>query len=91
MKAQLIKASGEKSDFIPATGKRFTLEELQKAVGGYIEIMYLKDRVMIMNEEAKLKVGMNPNAAATELASGKIGSWEVILGDIVLAPYEMIN
>jgi hypothetical protein len=34
-----IKADGTVTKVTPATGKKFTLEEMQKFVGGYIEIV----------------------------------------------------
>lgn len=39
--AKVIKAAGAISDVQPKNGKFFELEELQKVVGGYIEIIDL--------------------------------------------------
>ncbi|UVV58215.1 DUF3846 domain-containing protein [Bacteroides thetaiotaomicron] len=41
----------------PANGSEFRLEEMQKMVGGIIEIVYFDDNtVMVINEEGKLLV-----------------------------------
>jgi hypothetical protein len=64
---------------VEASGKKWSLEELQALVGGYIQIIYLKDDVqhglplknptttqaLVMDEEGKLK-GKNVNILATE-------------------------
>ena len=48
----------------PANGKKFTLKELQKFVGGYIELVPCADRVAYCNEEGRLN-GLPPNALAS--------------------------
>lgn len=51
----------------PENGKDFSLKELQGFVGGHIEIVPLtKDRLMVVNEEGKLK-GLPLNLVATEI------------------------
>lgn len=49
-------------------GKTYSLEELQKFVGGYIQILYLADRqlCMVVNEEGKIH-GLPINPVATRL------------------------
>ena len=62
--ATLIKTDGTVTTVEPRNGKSFCLEELQHAVGGYIEAVYLPDgKVMIVNEEGKLD-GLPQNIAA---------------------------
>lgn len=52
---KLIKPDGSLEDYPPA-GKHYTLEELQQAVGGYIEILHVeKGFLMVVNEQGKLK------------------------------------
>ena len=86
--AQLIKASGETATVAPKNGRSFTLEELQKLVGGYIENVYLDDgRIMVLNEEGKLE-GLAVNEAATVMANGVILPWDVIVGDAVVGTLE---
>ncbi|MBZ0201580.1 MAG: DUF3846 domain-containing protein [Ignavibacteria bacterium] len=43
MTALLIKSSGEKISITPENGIIFSLKELQKHVGGYIEMLLTKD------------------------------------------------
>ena len=49
--ATLVKENGDKIEIAPANRKMFELEEVQKLVGGYIEIVHLgKGDVMIRDE-----------------------------------------
>lgn len=68
-KAQLIKASGEVIPVEPENGTDFKLEELNRFVEGYIEVIHpphQDGKIMIINEEGKLK-GLPYNAAATAI------------------------
>ena len=49
----VIRTSGEITELKPK-GKKVSLEEMQKVVGGYIEMVTLKNKVLICNEEGKL-------------------------------------
>ena len=73
----VYKADGS-SESVAPEGKTFTLTQMQKIVGGLIEIVRLKDGTcLIINEEGKL-VGLDYNAAATKLAR------EVLYGDYIV-------
>jgi hypothetical protein len=72
--------------------KVFTLEELQKQVDGYIELLPLKrvpefkltDAIMVMNEEGKL-LGLPMNQMATDLLTRNYPkSTDVIVGDVLI-------
>ncbi len=66
--ASIYKANGEVVTLEPKNGKTFSLEELQQAVEGFIQIVYLNPNfVMIMDEEGKLN-GKEVNERATEVA-----------------------
>ena len=53
--AEIIKTDGTRTATTPANGEYFTLEEMQAAVGGMVEIIELDDKQsMILNEEGKL-------------------------------------
>jgi hypothetical protein len=53
--ATLIKANGEEKNVFPNNKKDFQLDELQKFVGGLIEIVKTKDgKTMVINEEGKI-------------------------------------
>ena len=74
--ALILRTDGSEEEVSPASGKTFSLEELQTIVGegtdegrGYIEIVPCKDKkhIIVLNEEGKL-LGLPINARASELA-----------------------
>lgn len=55
--ATLIRATGEQMTVKPASGGKFTLEELQGFVSGFIERIDLENgKAMYVNEDAKAAV-----------------------------------
>lgn len=65
--ATLYKTDGTKVEVSPANGKDFKYDELKNFVGGYIEIVNLgKKKVMVVNEEGKL-IGLPANNEATRI------------------------
>ena len=84
--ATLIKAHGREQNVTPANGEKFTLEEMQGYVGGYIEIIGLPDgSQLILNEEGKLK-GLEPNLKASLLArKAGIHPSDYVVGDVLIA------
>lgn len=83
-KTLLIKASGEWEIITPENGEKFTLEELQKYVGGYIEYIRLpKKEALVVNEEGTLLgLPLNPMVSA---AYG-----HPIVGDVVYGPAKLL-
>ena len=84
--ATLLKTDGIGTEVEPKNGTDFQLEELQKFVGGYIEIIQLNDgRIMVVNEEGKLQ-SLEMNDEATEIATEHHalfdGDW--ICGDVLI-------
>jgi len=82
---KLIRADGTVQDY-PPKGSTYSLQEMQTAVGGYIEIIRLgEDHLMVLNEEGKLN-GLPHNDLATRLCRpGQEtfdGDW--IAGDVVV-------
>jgi uroporphyrinogen-III decarboxylase len=74
--ALILRTDSSEEEVSPASGKTFSLEELQTIVGegtdegrGYIEIVPCKDKkhIIVLNEEGKL-LGLPINARASELA-----------------------
>jgi Domain of unknown function (DUF3846) len=66
-----------------------TLEEMQKAVGGYIEVLNIRwlDRpaMMILDEDGKRKGRqMNVKATYTALTTSFIADDDFIVGDVVI-------
>ena len=65
--AQIIKSNGQTTEVTPKNGTDFSLEELQTIVGGWIEIVNLRDgRLLCLDEEGKLK-GKERNHVATDI------------------------
>ena len=65
--ASWIKADGKTVDLLPENGTRFTLKELQEAVGGTVDIIYLPGgEIMAVNDNGKLE-GLPMNDEATDI------------------------
>lgn len=65
--ARIIKTDGTERNVEPKNGSDFSLGELKEIVGGFIEIVTLKNRqLMVVNEEGML-IGMPYNIKASEL------------------------
>lgn len=76
----------------PDNGTDYTLEELQSIVDGYIEVINLDDkRIMIVNEEGKYR--FNRNQKATELAHSKraIFANDYIVGNAIVMNNELLK
>lgn len=89
--ATLLKADGPIVERIqtvrPATGRTFTLKELQAFVGGDIEIVRTNDpnRWDVVNQDGK-RLGLPINELATSGYHAAGGMpWDVIVGDVLTA------
>lgn len=94
MEAKIYKQSGRVARVSPSNGTDFTLRELQGIVGGYIELVHLGNgSVMVINEEAKGKIGTTINMSATRIAREHQAIWErdCIVGDALVCPTEMVR
>lgn len=90
MKAKIYKADGTIIETAPANGIDFQLEELQKIVGGYIEIVSLLDNeIMVINEEGKL-TDLPINENATEIYNEADGFYDYIVGDVLVCDSSMV-
>lgn len=86
----LIKAIGQEEEVKP-TGKKFSLDELQKFVGGYIDIIKLPSgRFLYINDEGKL-LGLPINEKATKIWKEEypidkfpFNNDELVVGDVLL-------
>ena len=84
MKAKILKTTGEVLEVEPKNKTDFSLEELQEIVGGYIEIVQLGDRkVMVVNEEG-VYMKLPINTKATNLYNS------VIVGDVLICKSNQI-
>ena len=82
--ATLIRASGETLEVTPANGKEFTLAELQRFVGGFIELIPAPGgRLMFLDEDGK-RNRKPVNAAATAIVRHWLASDDEIVGDVIL-------
>ena len=89
MKAEIIKANGDRMFVEPENKATFTLDELQGFVGGYIEIAETKDgRLLVINEEGKLNK-LPTNGIAT--AYYKYGKKDAIVGDVIIINKDQIR
>lgn len=90
--AYLITEGCEVSQITPDNGTDFTLEEVQKYVDGYIEVVTLTDvQIMIVNEEGKYNKGCNQIATAIAHLHRAIYGRDYIAGDAVICPSKMLR
>lgn len=79
--ATLIKTDGSKLEIQPQNGLDFQLDELQKFVDGYIEIINLHNGdILVINDNGKDV--LDSNETATEIAHkhNAIFGWDYICG-----------
>lgn len=91
-KAYIISESGDVREIKPENGTDFSLEEAQQAVDGYIEVVYLNDKqIMIVNEEGKFTKKCNQVATAIARLNRALFNFDYISGDVILCPSEMLE
>lgn len=78
--AIVLKSDGSKERDV----KINSLKQMQELVGGYVEFVYLNDKVLIVNEEGLL-FGLPRNNQATEIAG------HPIVGDAILCGINELN
>ena len=89
--AQVIKSSGEVIEIKPDNGTDFYLEELQAIVGGYIEVVSLRDgRLIVCDEEGKLK-GKDRNHKATDILQAAMPTHDFVVGDVLVCGVDEIK
>lgn len=91
-KAIFIPAEGEPNIIAPQNGTDFTLEELQKAVDGYIEIVKLmNNKILVINDEGKFSKPVNQIASILAHMHKAISAIDYICGDVIFCPSEMVK
>lgn len=93
-----IKAGMEAVEVMPQNKNFFQLEELQKIVGGYIQIIYLKKHLdsngnplaLICNENGKNEKLIR-NYHATLIWEANYGRSDYMVGDILITPQKYLN
>lgn len=81
-------------EIIPENGKDFKLEELQRYVKGYIEIVRCKnpDFIAVVDEEGKLKENSYINTLATAVAHQVVGNFnDWLAGDVIFCRSSMVK
>ncbi|MGB1269878.1 MAG: DUF3846 domain-containing protein [Flavobacteriaceae bacterium] len=78
--AVVLKSNGSRERDV----KINSLKQMQELVGGYVEFVYLNDKVLIVNEEGLL-YGLPRNNQATEIAG------HPIVGDAILCGVNELN
>lgn len=95
--AKIYKTDGTKEDVFPKENGKFSLEEMQEIVGGYIETIDLPSgMVMVLNEEGKLE-GLEKNEVATEIWKREFpiedypdNNDELVVGNVLLTDPEFL-
>ena len=89
--AKIIYPDKESEDYTPKNGRTFELEEMQKIVGGLIEIVHLNDgRLMIVNEEGLLQ-GLPVNIEATNILRRDHSTTQFIVGNAIVCDGDMVE
>ena len=89
--AKIIYTDKEAEDYTPKNGKTFELDEMQGIVGGYIEIINLKDgRMMIIDEEGKSK-DKAVNIPATNILRCDHYTTDYIVGTAIVCNADMVK
>ena len=73
----------------PANGTDFSIDELNEFVDGYIEILHIGDKLLVCNEEGKLK-NLQYNATATCLINAA-GIKDYIVGNALFCDKDKIK
>jgi len=83
--ARLIKPDGTEETVVPANGKKFTLEELQKHVGGYIQLLPGCGNTKILFDEEGLFKRLPRNLVATQFCiNGGFPCYSVLVGNVLI-------
>jgi hypothetical protein len=83
--AKLIKADGITLEIRPKNGTDYQLEELQKYVDGYIDIINLRNgSLMVVNDDGKGRFPTNLKATQIAHENGAIWIGDWIDGDVVM-------
>ena len=89
--AKIIYTDKEAEDYTPKNGKMFELDELQGIVGGWIEIIRLKDgRIIVINEEGKSK-DKAVNIPATNIMRRDHYTTDYIVGTAIVCDDDMVD
>jgi hypothetical protein len=87
--AVIMTVNGALEPCEPANGLHFTLEEMQRAVGGHVESLeFEKQLVLLFNEEGgPTMLNLPPNRLAIQWAA-KHGQQHLLYGPVVLCHFQ---
>lgn len=89
--ATIYRANGTKEEVTPKNGMDFKLKELQKIVGGVIDIIGLDNgKIMVINDEGKLMY-LPINMEATEMYQSFYNTDDFIVGDVLVCEDEEVQ
>ena len=89
--AKIIYTDKEEEDYTPKNGKTFELDELQGIVGGWIEIIRLKDgRIIVIDEDGKSK-DKAVNIQATNIMRRDHYTTDYIVGTAIVCDDDMVD
>lgn len=89
MQSVIIKTDSLQKKVDPANGTDFSIDELNEFVDGYIEILHIGDKLLVCNEEGKLK-NLQYNATATCLINAA-GIKDYIVGNALFCDKDKIK
>lgn len=83
--------NGDFQETQPNNGTTFELEEMQKIVGGYIEIIRLNDgRIIVVNEDG-LNLNLPVNIEATNILRRDHSTTQYIVGNAIVCDTDMVE
>ena len=89
--AKIIYTDKEDEDYTPKNGKTFEFDELKGIVGGWIEIIRLKDgRIIVIDEEGKSK-DKAVNIPATNIMRRDHYTTDYIVGTAIVCDDDMVD
>jgi Domain of unknown function (DUF3846) len=99
--ATLLRHDGTQEPITPKNGKYFTLQEMQTAVGGYIDILSPPgDVVFVINDDGKAQFPKNVRATLLWMTTWFAGvenkddldfQGDFLAGDVIMAPSNMVR
>ena len=89
--AKIVYPDKDSEDYTPKNGRTFELEEMQKLVGGYIEIIRLNDeRVIIFDSQGKA-LNKAVNIPATNILRRDHSTTQYIVGTAIVCDSDMVD
>lgn len=89
-RAFLIKVDGTVHLKEPLDGKKFSLEEAQELVGGYVQMIRVRPAMVALLDEEGLFKSLPENREATRILKEESGkNWGTIRGPVLICHYHM--